>query len=223
MIPVFLRAAALAAPLLLAACGGASSENGPRAGTDNSHQAGAPTKPQDMSLGSPEAPVTVIEYASLTCPACAAFHEQVFPTIKEKYIDTGKVRLILREFPTPPAEFAYIGAVLARCASERGGSEAYVAVAGTLYRTQRSWIFGEDPKAELLKVAAQAGMDEAAFDACLKRQDLIDAINKGAEEASQKYNINATPTFLVNGEKANLRSFDDLQVRIEEALAKKAK
>lgn len=224
MIRLSLRAALAAVPLLLAACGGASS----------SDKASAPeTKPgdqltveskkgSDMVMGSVDAPVTVVEYASVTCPHCAAFHETVFPEIKEKYIDTGKVKFIFREFPTPPAEFSYIGSVLARCAAEKNGSDAYFAVVGTLFRTQRTWIFGDNPKAELLKVAGQVGMDEAAFDACLKRQDLIDQINARVEEGSEKYSITGTPSFIVNGEKATARTTEDFEKLLDEKLAKAA-
>ncbi len=223
MIPLLLRAAALAAPFLLIACGGASSESGTKGEPANEQLTVEPKKSvdsADMVIGSPDAKVTVIEYASLTCPHCATFHETIFPALKEKYVDTGRVKFIFREFPTPPAEFSYIGSVLARCAAEKNGSDAYFAVIGALFRTQRTWIFGDNPKAELLKVAGQVGMDEATFDACLKRQDLIDAINKRVEEGAEKYSITGTPSFVIDGEKVTAHTEEDFEKILDEKLAK---
>ncbi|MBY0422593.1 MAG: DsbA family protein, partial [Parvularculaceae bacterium] len=131
-------------------------------------------------------------------------------------------------FPTPPHEFAYIGGVLARCAAERGGAEAYMAVLSSLFRNQRpadqtkSWIFGADPKGELLKIAAQAGMDATQFEACLKRQDLVDLINKNVKEGDEKYKITGTPSFVINGKLTRIGSLDDFQKAIEAAGGKPA-
>lgn len=218
-----------AAVLVLAACdGGASNAS---AGADAPDAAGKPAKAStaadearanDMVLGSADAPVTIIEYASVTCPACASFHETVFPAIKERYVDTGKVKFVFREFPTPPAEFSLIGSVLARCAAERGGSDAYFLVLGSLFKTQRDWIYGEDPKAELLKIAAQTGMDETAFDACLRRQELVDLVNANVKEGSDKFGVNSTPSFVIDGKREPVRSVEDFEKLIEAALAKAA-
>lgn len=215
----------LAAPFFLAACGGASSENG--AASAEPAKTEDPAKIEnhagaDMVLGDPNAAVTVIEYASVTCPHCATFHEMHFPALKAKYIDTGKVKFVFREFPTAPAQFSYIGSVLARCAADKGGTDAYFAVLGNLFRTQRTWIYGDDPKAELLKIAGQVGMDEAGFDTCLKRQELIDLINANVKEGSEEYEITGTPAFIVDGEKATLKQLEDLDAAIDAALAKAA-
>ncbi len=220
MTPLFFRRAALCALLFAAACGAPERETA--VSSEGDRAAPSDTQRPDMILGAPDAPVTIIEYASVTCPGCVQFNEAIFPALRDKYIETGKARLIFREFPTPPAEFSYIGSVLARCAAEKGGTDAYFAVTDTLLRTQRTWIYGDDPKAELLKVAGQVGLDGAAFDGCLKRQDLIDLINDGAKEASETYGVTGTPTFIVNGEKAALRTLEAFEARIEEELANAA-
>lgn len=220
MASFFLRPAAFCALLAAIACGPQERETSGPSKTDPTVQ--SDTQRTDMFLGAADAPVTIIEYGSVTCPGCAQFHETILPTLREKYIDTGKARLIFREFPTPPAEFSYIGSVLARCAAEKGGTDAYFAVTDTLLRTQRAWIYGDDPKAELLKVAGQAGLDNAAFDACLKRQDLIDVINNSAKEADEAYGVTGTPTFIINGEKAAIRTLETFETRIEEELANDA-
>jgi len=220
-----LRAALFALPLLLAACG-----NGGAADKDSAAPAKTEAKsdnllsPTDMVIGAEDAPVTVIEYASVTCPHCATFHETIFPAIKEKYVDTGKVKFAFREFPTAPQGLSLVGSVLARCAAEKGGPDAYFLIIGTLFKTQKTWIYGDDPKVELLKIAGQAGMDEAAFDACMQRQDLVDLINQNVGEASDKYKVDSTPSFVVDGEKlAAVRSQEDFEAKLDAALAEAAK
>lgn len=212
------RAALLAAPLLIAACGNASSEIGKEGDTPSAVKNEA-IGSSDMVLGAAEAPVTLIEYASVTCPHCATFNEQVMPAIKEKYIDTGKVKLVFREFPTAPANFSLIGSVLARCAAEKAGPEAYFLVTDALFRGQQTWI-KENPKTELLKIVAQAGMDEAALDACLQRKELVEVINANAKEAMEKYNVNGTPSFILDGEKMSYRSKEEFEEKIAAAVEK---
>lgn len=218
------RAAFLALPLLIAACSGASSADKvqkDKATADGKAAATDAIESTDMFLGSPDAPVTIIEYASVTCPHCAAFAEEVLPGIKKDYIDTGKVKWVFREFPTPPQGLSYVGSVLARCAAEKGGSEAYFLVVDTLFRTQLTWIRGADPKLELEKIAAQAGMDEAAFDACIQRQDLVDIINDNVNQGTERFGINSTPSFVMNGEKLNgVHTLEQFQTTLNEAVAK---
>ena len=226
-----LKLAPIVAAFLLVACSGAnsgdasaSSSDAPAAAdeaSDGKSSAGD-VSATDMVIGDPNAPVTIIEYASVTCPGCAAFHERVFPGLKEKFVDTGKAKIVFREFPTPPVDFSMIGSVMARCAGEKGGSEAYFLVINALFQNQRTWIYGEDPKAELLKIASQAGMDEEAFDTCLKRQELLDAIEARVKEGSSEFNINSTPSFVMNGKKINARSLDDFEAAINEAIEKEA-
>lgn len=217
--PTFL-AGAMA--LGLAACGGASSSGDASSDANPAEtvNTGGEGALADMSLGNPEAAVTVIEYASLTCPHCATFHETVYPTIKENYIDTGKIHYIFREFPTAPAELSVVGSMLARCAADKGGTEAYFLVLDALFKTQRTWIFGENPRAELVKVANQAGMDEAAFDTCVRREELLELINANVTEGSDKYNINSTPSFVLNGALRHFSNVDDFSQALDEALEK---
>ena len=227
MIRIARPFAVLALTLGLAACGGEAADGGAtKANTDGGQAVGKATAAQlagvmadDMVLGAADAPVTIIEYASVTCPGCAAFHERIFPEIKEKFIDTGKVKFVFREFPTPPVEFALIGSVLARCAAEKTGSDGYFVVLNGLFQNQRAWIGGEDPKAELLKIAGQAGMDEPTFDACLKQQKYVDMINETVRAGSETFGVNSTPSFVIDGEKVSIRSAEDFETKLNELYA----
>ena len=208
--------------LALAACGGASSDDG------TSSSAGGSAEKIDnsttgalaeMSLGNPDAAVTVIEYASVTCPHCATFHETIYPAIKENYVDTGKVQFIFREFPTSPAQLSAVGSMLARCAADKGGKEAYFLVLDALFKTQRTWIYGESPRVELVKIASQAGIDEAGFDECVQRQELLDLINENVAIGQEKYNVNSTPSFIVNGNLRHFSTIEDMSAALDDALA----
>jgi protein-disulfide isomerase len=194
MFRTALRVALLILPLLLAACG-------PKPEAQAPQEEAANVAETDMVLGSPDAPVTIIEYASVTCPICAMVHKQVLPQIKEKYIDTGNAKLIFREFPAHNPALSIVGSMLARCVAEKGGKEAYFSVVSTLFNTQQEWAEGSNPKQELEKIAAQAGMDGQAFDACIQRQDLLDLINENTRVAQDEFQVNGTPTFIVGGEK----------------------
>ena len=223
-------AAVLGSAALLAACGGAESksETGADAGTDGKPAASDKTAPKagdhagvletDMVMGDPDAPVTLIEYASLTCPHCATFHAAILPEIKEKYIDTGKVKMVFREFPTAPAALSVAGSVVARCAAEKGGSDAYFAVLSAFFKEQRAWVYGNDPKAEILRIIAPAGIDEAGLEACLGRQDLIDLIETNTTTGSKQFNITGTPSFVLEGEKVSANSAEDFAKAIDAAL-----
>ncbi|MEL6789588.1 MAG: thioredoxin domain-containing protein [Pseudomonadota bacterium] len=169
----------------------------------------------DMVLGNPDAKVTLIEYASFTCSHCKGFHETVLPGLKERFVETGEVKFIFREMPTAPHQLSYIGSVLARCAADRGGDAAFFAIADGLFAKQRDWVFGNEPKLELLKITNQAGMDEAAIDTCLKRQEIVDVINANVTEATERYDVGGTPSFVLNDEKLALTKLSDLN----EALA----
>lgn len=151
----------------------------------------------DVVLGSPDAKVTVIEYASLTCSHCASFHETAYPTLKSKYIDTGKVKFILREFPLDP--LATAGFMLARCA----GNDKYYAVTDLLFQQQRNWAFTDKPLDALLQLAKQAGFTQESFEACLKDQKTYDAVNWVKDNGADKLGVNATPTFFINGKVEN--------------------
>jgi protein-disulfide isomerase len=146
----------------------------------------------DMSLGDEKAPVTIIEYASMTCPHCANFHETTYPELKKKYIDTGKVRFIFREFPLD--QLAAAAFMLARC----GGKERYFPMVETLFQQQRTWAV-QRPLQPLMAIGKQAGLSEAGFNECLKNQQVLDGIEDVRQRAAQKFNVQSTPTFFVNG------------------------
>lgn len=150
----------------------------------------------DNILGNADAKVTLIEYSSMTCPHCARFHTGVLGQFKTKYIDTGKVRYIVREFPLD--NLATAAAMLARCA----GSDKYFAFVDALYAQQEKWAFAEgSPVPPLRELAKQAGFTRESFDKCLKDQKLVDGIlwirNRGAKE----FGVSATPSFYINGRK----------------------
>jgi protein-disulfide isomerase len=153
----------------------------------------------DMVLGSDKAPVTIIEYASMTCPHCAHFSETTFPELKKRYIDTGKVRYIFREFPFD--KLAAAGFMLARCASKDGGSERYMAVVETLFAKQNDWAIQGDAVTPLKNIAKQFGFTDESFNACLTDQKTLNDIEAVRNRAVEKLGVNSTPTFFVNGKK----------------------
>jgi protein-disulfide isomerase len=149
----------------------------------------------DLALGSNDAPVTIVEYASMTCSHCAAFYGSTFPELKKKYIDTGKVKFILREFPLDPLGAA--GFMIARCA----GDDKRNAIVDLLFAQQKNWAFTEKPVDALADLLKQTGMSRKSFDACLKDQSLYDKIAKVHDRAAEKFGVAATPTFFINGKK----------------------
>ena len=145
----------------------------------------------DNALGSANAPVTIVEYASMTCPHCAHFHDTTYPDLKKKYIDTGKVRFIFREFPLDP--LAAAGSMLARCA----GKDKYFPMIETLFAQQKEWVV-QKPLEPMLGIARQAGFTKESFDACLANQDMLNGIEETRTRA-MKLGVNSTPTFFING------------------------
>jgi len=148
----------------------------------------------DQVMGSADAPVTVVEYASMTCGHCAAFATQTFPAFKEKYIDTGKVRYILREFPLDPLAAAAF--MLARCAPEG----QYYNIVDLFFEQQKTWAYNDDPVTALMNLSKQAGFTQESFEACLTNQELLDGINGVKDLGAQKFGVDSTPTFFVNGQ-----------------------
>jgi protein-disulfide isomerase len=149
----------------------------------------------EMVMGNDKASVTVIEYASMTCPHCAHFQETTFPELKKRYIDTGKIRYIFREFPLDTLAAAAF--MLARCAGEKDSSK-YFAMVDTLFRQQRQWAV-EKPIPPLLAIAKQAGFTEQSFNACLANQKMLDGIESIRQRAVDKFKVQSTPTFFING------------------------
>lgn len=151
----------------------------------------------EMVLGDDKAPVTIVEYASLTCPHCAHFFATTFPKLKKDYIETGKVRYILREFPLNPLDAAAI--MLARCTGKDDKTK-YYAMIDTLWSQQRTWVV-EKPLEPLKAIARQAGLSEEQFNACLTNQQLLDGLESSRQHATDKLGVNSTPTFFINGDK----------------------
>ena len=148
----------------------------------------------DVWLGKPDAKVTIIEYASMTCSHCAHFHATTWPALKSKYIDSGKVRFSLREFPLDP--LATAGFMLARC----DGNDKYYAVTDLLFSKQRDWAFTEKPVDALSKLMKQAGFTQEKFESCLKNQQIYDAVNWVKDRGAEKLGVNSTPTFFIDGQ-----------------------
>jgi protein-disulfide isomerase len=155
----------------------------------------APGPLPDVSIGKADAPVTIVEYMSMTCPHCAAFHNDAFEAIKEKYVDTGKVRFILREFPLDARAMAAI--MVARCAPEG----QYFPMVSALFKSQGTWAVAPDGRAALLQMAKLAGFTQESFEACLTNQKLLDDVTKVREQGSKEFGVDSTPTFFVNGQR----------------------
>lgn len=149
----------------------------------------------DMALGPDNAAVTVVEYASMTCPHCAAFTLNVFPKLKAEYIDTGKIRFVFREYPLDLKAAA--GAMLARCIGKTDPGK-YFAVIDLLFRQQADWVLSNTADS-LKRIGRQAGLTEEQVNACLKDQKVLDGIQAGQEFASKTLKVNSTPTFFING------------------------
>jgi protein-disulfide isomerase len=148
----------------------------------------------EMTLGEADAPVTIVEYASMTCSHCASFHTDTLPTIKEKYIDTGKARLIFREFPFDPR--AEAGFMLARCSDDK-----YFAMVDVLFKQQRNWAAADNAREALLQIARLGGFSQESFEACLTDQALLDNVRAVRLRGANDFGIDATPTFFINGNK----------------------
>jgi protein-disulfide isomerase len=154
----------------------------------------APGALPDIVQGSAEAPVTIVEYASMTCSHCAAFHHEIYPALKKSYIDTGKAKFILREFPLDPLATAAF--MLARELGDKRDAGVDL-----LFSQQKNWAFGEKPLDGLANVLKQAGLGQEKFEAVLKDQALYEKVNKVRDRAAEKFGVNSTPTFFVNGDK----------------------
>jgi protein-disulfide isomerase len=167
----------------------------------------------DVWLGPADAKVTIVEYASLTCSHCAAFHKDTFPKLKERYIDTGKVRFTLREFPLDP--LATAGFMLARCE----GEAKYYPITDLLFDTQRNWAFVDKPLDALQQMLKQAGFSQEKIESCLRDQKLYDAVNAVRKRGEEQFKVNATPTFFINGQRhGGSLSIDEMEKIIKPML-----
>jgi protein-disulfide isomerase len=156
----------------------------------------APGPEPELVMGRADAPVTMIEYASLTCGHCATFHTTVLPGLKEKYIATGKVRLIYRDFPLD--DLAMTASLLARCTAT---PDKALQMIGTLFATQETWAVPKVAEAELKKISAQFGLEGSAFDACFKNDALFEKLVQAQEYAEKTLKVEGTPAFFINGTK----------------------
>lgn len=171
----------------------------------------------DMAVGAgPDAKVTVVEYASVTCGHCAVWNEEVWPEFKTKYVDTKKVRYVFREFPTPPQDIAVAGFLIARCA----GEDKYFDVVHDIMASQKEWMAGVAPRTTLFRAAAAAGLSQEQTEACIRDkaaiEEMSDRIKAGIDAG-----VTGTPTFIVNGTKVVDSSLSGLSQAIDAELAKK--
>lgn len=169
---------------------------------------------EELTLGDPNAPITIIEYASMTCSHCAEFHNKTYPDLKKNHIDTGEVKFIFREFPLD--KLAMATSMLARCVD----NEISMAFIEILFKNRDRWI-SENALNELKNFSKQAGLDSNEFDACLNNQQLLDDLIAGKEKAIEDYKINSTPSFIINGEVVSgNKPYSFFKSKIEEILAK---
>ena len=201
-----LFAALAAVSLFLVSCGDSSSvlaESAPAAGGGNGGSNGAMLKESDRVMGSPDAPVTVIEYASMTCPHCAAFATGIFPQVKSEYIDPGHIKFVFREFPLDGV--ARVASALARCQT----GDNYFAFIDLIFHNQQEWLSGlfgtgqqltqELVEESLIDYARQAGLGRDQAIACMRDPQNLAEVDENWGEAQNQYNINATPGFVING------------------------
>jgi protein-disulfide isomerase len=174
-----------------------------------------PVSLPDMAIGPADAKVTVTEFASMTCPHCAAFNAEVFPKIKSAYIDTGKIRYIFREFPLDIKAAA--GSMLARCIAKDDAGK-YFAVIDMLFKQQNDWVM-KNTTETLTRIGKQAGLSQQQVEDCLKDQALLDKIAADQKYAAEVLKVDSTPTFFVNGDKIKGEtSFEEFQKKIDPLL-----
>jgi protein-disulfide isomerase len=174
-----------------------------------------PVSLPDMALGPADAAVTITEFASMTCPHCAAFTEKVFPKIKSEYIDTNKIRFVFREFPLDIKAAA--GSMLARCIA-KDDSGKYFAVIDLLFRQQEGWVMKNTTEA-LVRIGKQAGLSQQQVEACLQDQALLNKLEADRKYANDVLKVNSTPTFFINGEMVKgEQSFEEFDKRIKSLL-----
>ena len=185
---------------------------GPLAGSARADQSVADML-ADKVLGDPKAPVTIVEYASLGCPHCRHFHDETLPKIKKAYIDTGKAKLIFRDFPL--GQRAMAAAMIARCA----GPVRYFGMVAIMFRDQGDWGRAKDGLAALEASAKKGGMSAAQVQDCIRNEALLQGMQQGVEKAQKDHGVNATPTFIVGEERVEgAESFEEFSKIIDRAL-----
>lgn len=168
---------------------------------------------EERVLGDPDAPVTIIEYSSLTCPHCAAFHNETLPELKARYVETGQAKIIYRDFPLD--ENALNAAVVAHCA----GPDRYFAFLEALFSSQQRWARAADPREALIQLAGLGGLSRDRVEACLADDEMLDAVLKSRLDGQEQYAVQSTPTFVIEGTiVSGNRSVDEFATVIEAAL-----
>ena len=166
-------------------------------------------------IGNKDSNVTVIEYASMTCGHCATFHNKVFPKLKEKYIETGKIKFIYRDFPLD--QQALYASILARCAPK----EKYFDFLELIFNTQEKWISGKDEFVDkLTNIGQMGGLSENQISSCFRNENLVDLVIDNRSVGEKKYNISSTPSFIINEKKFTAMSFKDFEKVLDDLLDK---
>jgi protein-disulfide isomerase len=153
-------------------------------------------KPLEVALGAEDAPVTVVEYMSLTCPHCANFHNTVLPDVMKAYVDTGKVRMVFRDYPLDGV--AYRAAIVSHCMAE-SGPKRYYGFVSILFQQQRRWATSADPMGEVAKLARIGGLSQEKFDACLANEAYAQGVLLSYQQGETEFGVKSTPSFIVNG------------------------
>ena len=199
--------------------GPATAPAAPRAQTAMPAAAGdrlaIPLKSDDMILGSPDAKVTIVEYASLTCPHCASFHVNTLPALKAEYIDKGLVKLVYRDFPLDG--LALRAAMLAQCA----GPDRYFGFLDLLFSRQQSWAGNKEPLAGLAAIGKMGGMSEEQFQACLTDKSVEEAVLSDAFEGDKAYAVRSTPTIFIDGQRYSGMSIEQMRAILDPLIAAK--
>ena len=210
MFAIGRRTLLLAAAATAAGCNRAESQGG--------------ASPDDMAIGAADAPITLIEYASVTCGHCATFHAEVWPQLKANYIDTGKVRFIFREFPTDPVQIAVAGFQLARC--NGAASDQYLVRIGELFRQQGA-IFASGSMAgvrdKFIEIGGAAGLSQEQVMQCIADPAGAERIRRTVEAANRDFSVTGTPTFILNGVKVEdpgTRTYEGMARILDAALAR---
>ncbi len=170
---------------------------------------------EDEIMGNPDSPVTLLEYASMTCPHCKSFHEEIMPTITEKYINSSKVRYILRPFPFNGDLAGEAAFMLAKCVPDNN----YYPMLDALFSAQQSWAFGNDPASELKRISKRFSLSEAEYKACLSDRNLYLRMIEARDIAVRKFNVRSTPTIFIDNERfTQPRSVENLSAALDGAL-----
>jgi protein-disulfide isomerase len=185
--------------------GSTPAATGPEATTQTAQTGQPEIGPEEHVLGKADAPVTIIEYASMTCPHCAAFHSQVMPHIKSEYIDKGLVRFVFRPFPLDG--LAARASLMAQCVP----GDSYFNMLDILFRSQKDWLSAADPLAALKQIGRTAGLSEADIDRCMADEAVTSKMAAGMQDAQARFGIDSTPSFVVNGTTYTNRPFEDFE------------